>query len=139
VVQRFGGANISDLVKTLKVARDETIFIAISEAMNTHESFFFRDNGPFDSFQADLLPQFLHRRAEQRKFRSWCAAFFSGQEPYSLAMVLNEEADMLKDWQVDIIATDISHSVLDQAREGLCSKSEVQRGLSAQRLDRHYR
>jgi len=138
VAHRHGYKNIDELVDALKTRHDESISVDITEAMNTHESLFFRDNSPFDLFQKTILPQLLKRRADTKSFRIWCAACSSGQEPYSLAMTLEGEASKLQGWRTEIIATDISHSVLDRAAQGLYSQFEVQRGLPVQMLVKHF-
>lgn len=138
VAHRHGYKNIDELVDALKTRHDESIAVDITEAMNTHESLFFRDSSPFELFKKTILPQLLKRRADKKSFRIWCAACSSGQEPYSLAMTLDEEASKLQGWKTEIIATDISHSVLDRAAQGLYSQFEVQRGLPVQMLVKHF-
>ncbi len=107
-------------------------------AMMTHESFFFRDIRPFDDFRKSILPGLIERRAGTRKLRIWCAAASTGQEPYSLAMILQEEAAKLAGWSVELIATDISPMALAYARSGLYTHFEVQRGLPAQMLVKYF-
>ena len=138
VARRHGYKTIDEMVQALDVRHDEDLVVELCEAMNTHESLFFRDQTPFDLFQNTILPQLLNRRAAKRRIRVWCAACSTGQEPYSLAMVLCAEAAKLKGWQVEIVATDISHSVLERAREGVFSQFEIQRGLPVQLLVKHF-
>ena len=111
---------------------------AVVEAMTTNETFFFRDRAPFDLFRDVLLPEAMARRAAQRRLRIWCAAASTGQEPYSLAMMLHEAAPRLAGWTVDLVATDLSTEVLEKARAGLYSHFEVQRGLPVQLLIKHF-
>ena len=106
--------------------------------MTTNETFFFRDKVPFDLFRDVLLPRFLRNRASTRRLRIWCAAASTGQEPYSLAMLLSEAAARLAGWQVEILATDISTEVLERAKAGLYSQFEVQRGLPIQLLLKYF-
>jgi chemotaxis protein methyltransferase CheR len=73
-----------------------------------------------------------------RKLRIWCAAASTGQEPYSLAMILQEEAAKLAGWSVELVATDISPAALSYARDGLYTHFEVQRGLPAQMLVKYF-
>jgi chemotaxis protein methyltransferase CheR len=73
-------------------------------------------------------------RAHTRRHRIWCSACSTGQEPYSLAMILKSMSEKLTGWQIDIVATDISRDVLDRARAGIYSQFEVQRGLPIQML-----
>ncbi|MFO4987362.1 CheR family methyltransferase, partial [Salmonella enterica subsp. enterica serovar 1,4,[5],12:i:-] len=76
-----------------------------------------------------VLPEKLATNAESRTLRIWCAAVSTGQEAYSLAMLLDEAADRLAGWTIEILGTDISTEVLDRARQGLYSQFEIQRGL----------
>ncbi|MFC1673430.1 CheR family methyltransferase [Pseudomonadota bacterium] len=139
VARKHGYNNIAELVGAHRERGDQSIATDISEAMNTHESLFFRDNTPFELFETTLLPALLQRRQEKKKFRVWCAACSSGQEPYSLAMMFNENAAKLQGWRPEIIATDISHAVLDRAAEGVYSQFEVQRGLPVKYLVKYFK
>ncbi|SFG69697.1 CheR family methyltransferase [Methylobacterium gossipiicola] len=138
VCRRFNLATLHDLANALKNGRDGAIEKAVVEAMTTNETFFFRDQAPFDLFRDVLLPEAMARRAAQRRIRIWCAAASTGQEPYSLAMLLREAAPRLAGWSVDLIATDLSTEVLEKARAGLYSHFEVQRGLPVQLLIKHF-
>lgn len=138
VARNSGFQTIEEMVQALKRFHDVALVTKISEAMNTHESLFFRDQAPFDLFRTVILPQLLKRRADKKHFRIWCAACSSGQEPYSLAMILEAEAAKLKGWRAEIVATDISNAVLKRAEEGLFSQFEIQRGLSAKLVVKHF-
>ncbi|MEA1832198.1 protein-glutamate O-methyltransferase CheR [Methylobacterium durans] len=138
VCRRFGLATLRDLVGALKISRDTAIERAVVEAMTTNETFFFRDRVPFDLFRDTLLPGALTRRAAQRRLRIWCAASSTGQEPYSLAILLQEAAPRLQGWQVEIVATDLSTEVIEKAKLGLYSHFEVQRGLPVQMLLKYF-
>lgn len=109
------------------------------DAMATHESYFFRDATPFDQLRDTLLPALTARRAGARRLRIWSAACSSGQEPYSLAMLLLEERRLMPDWTVEILATDMSLPILDRARRGIYSDFEASRGLSEARRSRWLR
>lgn len=111
----------------------------VTEAMTTNESFFFRDLKPFDQFKALVLPQLLQSRAAKKSFRIWSAACSSGQEAYSLAMILKEESAKLAGWKVEIVGTDISQEVLEKSRAGVYSQFEVQRGLPVQMLVKYFK
>lgn len=138
VCRRFGHADLAALVAALRAGRDAAAEKAVVEAMTTNETFFFRDRTPFDLFRETLLPRAMAARAGQRQLRIWCAAASTGQEPYSLAMILNEAEARLAGWRIEIVATDLSEDVLGRAREGLYSHFEVQRGLPAPMLIRHF-
>ncbi|GJD47657.1 Chemotaxis protein methyltransferase 1 [Methylobacterium crusticola] len=138
VCRRFKLSGFSDLVGCLRLSRDGAIERAVVEAMTTNETFFFRDRTPFDLFRDVLLPQALAARAGQRRLRIWCAAASSGQEPYSLAMMLAEAGPRLAGWRVELVATDLSTEVLEKAKLGLYNQFEVQRGLPVQLMLKHF-
>jgi chemotaxis protein methyltransferase CheR len=138
VCRRFELDDLSELISGLKVGRDHDLEKVVVEAMTTNETFFFRDKVPFDLFKDVLLPRYREARAATRRLRIWCAAASTGQEPYSLAILLSEAAARLAGWQVEIVATDISTDVLDRAKAGLYSQFEVQRGLPIQLLLKYF-
>jgi chemotaxis protein methyltransferase CheR len=135
--RRKGLATLSDLVGALRAGNEELIVLTV-EAMTTNETLFFRDMTPFSQFRDLMLPTLLKARASERALRIWCAAASSGQEPYSLAMILDELADQLAGWRIEILATDISSEILAKAREGMYSQFEIQRGLPIQYLLKHF-
>ncbi|GJE55590.1 MULTISPECIES: CheR family methyltransferase [Methylobacterium] len=137
VCRRFGLASLADLCTALRMHR-AGVEQAVVEAMTTNETFFFRDRVPFDMFRDVLLPRAITARAGTRRLRIWSAASSSGQEPYSLAMLLREAAPRLAGWHVEIVATDLSTEMLEKAKAGLYSHFEVQRGLPAQLLVKHF-
>jgi len=138
IARRVGVRNLSDLVAKLKTPGSEPLIVEVVEAMTTNESFFFRDKIPFDHFREFMLPSLLKTRAAQHRIRIWCAAASTGQEPYSLAMMLKDMAGPLGGWRTEIIATDLSNEVLEKARAGLYSQFEVQRGLPIQLLMKYF-
>lgn len=129
LARRRGLSSLDDLVATVRRGGDEALLREITEAMTTNESFFFRDIKPFEVFRQETLPMLMKARSASRHIRIWSAACSTGQEPYSLAMVLKEEAAKLAGWRVEIVATDLSAEVLEKAKVGLYSQFEVQRGL----------
>lgn len=137
--RRRGIAGITALVVQLRSSPASELEAAVIEAMTTNETLFFRDRTPFDLFRDVVLPEKLAANAESRTLRIWCAAVSTGQEAYSLAMLLDEAADRLVGWTIEILGTDISVEVLDRARQGLYSQFEVQRGLPIQLLLKHFR
>jgi chemotaxis protein methyltransferase CheR len=138
LARKIGAPHLSDLVMKLKAPGAEPLIVDVVEAMTTNESFFFRDKIPFEHFKDYMLPNLLKARASRRSIRIWCAAASTGQEPYSLAMILREMAVQLAGWRVEIIATDLSNEVLEKARAGLYSQFEVQRGLPIQFLMKYF-
>lgn len=139
VARKRGMKGLEELVASLKARMDNALADEITEAMTTNESFFFRDIKPFDIFRDTILPNLLKTRAHKKSFRIWCAAASSGQEPYSIAMVLKEAAAQLAGWRIEIIGTDISREMLEKAKAGLYSQFEVQRGLPVQHLVKYFK
>ena len=138
LARRRGLESLENLAEEVRRHRDERLLTEITEAMTTNETFFFRDNKPFETFKEVVLPQLLKTRAARKSLRIWNAACSTGQEPYSLAMLLKEEAAKMAGWRVEIMATDISNEVLEKAKAGLYSQFEVQRGLPIQLLMKHF-
>ncbi len=139
VCRRLGLAGLSDLVRQLRAGRDRALERAVVEAMMTNETLFFRDGVAFSMVGQSVLPDLIAARAATRRLRIWCAACSSGQEPYSIAMMLDGMADKIAGWQVEILATDISEDVLERARTGRYSQFEVQRGLPIRQLLHYFR
>jgi chemotaxis protein methyltransferase CheR len=138
LARKAGLASISDLVQKLKDG-SSALINQVVEAMTTNETFFFRDKVPFDHFREVILPELLKARANRKSIRIWCAACSTGQEPYSLAMVLKEMSAALQGWRVEILATDLSQEVLEKSKAGLYSQFEVQRGLPIQLLVKYFK
>ncbi len=138
VARKWNFSGFDELAQAIRVKKDEALLVDVTEAMTTNESFFFRDQKPFDQFNEIVLPHVLKSCATKRSFRIWSAACSSGQEPYTLAMLLKEHADKLAGWRVEIVATDLSNEILDKAKEGLYSQFEVQRGLPISLLVKHF-
>jgi chemotaxis protein methyltransferase CheR len=137
IARKHGLASIGDLVQKVR-SGDERLIVNIVEAMTTNESFFFRDKIPFERFSGLILPTLLSARSANRRVRIWCAAASSGQEPYSLAMILKEMMEKFEGWRIEILATDLSGEVLEKAKAGLYSQFEVQRGLPIQMLLKYF-
>ncbi|MBN9587297.1 MAG: chemotaxis protein CheR [Afipia sp. 62-7] len=136
LARKAGLSGIGELVQRLK-SGSETLTVDVVEAMTTNETFFFRDKVPFENVRQTVLPQLLKARANRRSIRIWCAASSTGQEPYSLAMILKEM--LPAGWRGEIVATDLSQEVLEKAKAGIYSQFEVQRGLPIQMLVQHFK
>jgi chemotaxis protein methyltransferase CheR len=139
VARKWAQKSVDELSALLRSKPDPMLIRDIVEAMTTNESFFFRDIKPFDQFKSLVLPHLLKKRAAAKSIRIWSAACSSGQEPYSLAMILNEHKLQLSGWKVEIVATDLSTEILDKARAGQYSQFEVQRGLPIQLLVKYFK
>jgi chemotaxis protein methyltransferase CheR len=138
IARKSGLTGLGELVQKIKTPGTEALIVEVVEAMTTNESFFFSDKITFEQFREAIMPSLVAARAKQRRVRIWCAAASTGQEPYSLAMCLKEMAGQISGWRVEIIATDLSHEVLEKAKAGIYSQFEVQRGLPIQLLVKYF-
>lgn len=140
VARKRGLADLDDLVVAIKSKADAELNNDVVEAMTTNESFFFRDIKPFESLKTAVLPIIVPARkaAKATKIRIWSAACSSGQEPYTIAMLLKENPALLQGLDVEIIGTDISNDILDKAKEGIYTQFEAQRGLPIQLLMKYF-
>jgi len=138
IARRMEIASLDRLISVMRQGRDETLIAAVVDAMTTNETSFFRDRHPFEAMRSAILPGLIQRRLARRHLRIWSAACSTGQEAYSLAMLLLDDFPMLSGWRIEIIGTDISPSVVSRAKEGIYSTFEVQRGLPIQLLVRHF-
>lgn len=127
-------ADLSDLVSKLRGGGP--IRKQVVEAMLVNETSFFRDKRPFDVLGASLMPELLKARAKERRITVWCAACSTGQEPYSVAMVI--KGLLPAGWSVRIVATDLSEYALNRGRSGVYTLLEVNRGLPADMLARWF-
>jgi chemotaxis protein methyltransferase CheR len=132
-----GFASFDQLVGTLRGNPFGDLHRRVVEAMTNNETTFFRDARVFGMLRRSIIPMLLSARSAERSLNIWCAACSSGQEPYSLAMLLQEHRPALDGWDVRIIATDISRPMLERAQAGRYSQLEVNRGLPAQFLVKH--
>jgi chemotaxis protein methyltransferase CheR len=108
----------------------------VIEALFTHETLFFRDPGSYDLMRGTVIPELMAERAHNRKLRIWSAACSSGQEAYSIAMLLLEMG--LQDWNIQIVGTDLSSRILERAQRGRFLQTEVNRGLPARLLVKYF-
>ncbi len=138
VARRLGFSSLNQLIHRLQCSRVGGEHQAAVDAMTTNETFFFRDVHPFTALQKQVIPDLLKRRASQRKLTIWCAASSTGQEPYSIAMLLQEHFPQLASWQLEFLATDINAEVLQRARDARYTELEVRRGLPAPYLNKYF-
>ena len=134
IAKKAGASNLKDFVSLLKLDRAPHLHRAVAEAMTINETSFFRDLKSFEMLRETIFPRLIEQRRQQRRLRVWSAASSTGQEAYSLAMLIVEHFPELASWDVKIIGTDISQYVLDYARRGRYRRLEVNRGLPARML-----
>jgi len=138
LTRKFGMKSLDELIAEVRGKKDSALITEIVEAMTTNESLFFRDTKPFEQLKNLVLPRLLKSRAATKKIRIWSAASSSGQEPYSIAMILKEADAQLSGWNIEIVATDLSLEILQKAKSGIFSQFEVQRGLPIALLVKYF-
>jgi chemotaxis protein methyltransferase CheR len=140
VARKLGLADLDALVVAVRSKKDAKLNNDVIEAMTTNESFFFRDIKPFETLKNTVLPKIVPARkaANAKKIRIWSAACSSGQEPYTIAMLLKESPAILQGLDVEIVGTDLSSEILLKAREGIYTQFEAQRGLPIQLLMKYF-
>jgi chemotaxis protein methyltransferase CheR len=137
IVRQLGLDSINDLCALIQATREPGIGRRVVEAMTTNETYFFRDPAHYEAIRTVLLPRLKEERRDTKKLRFWSAASSTGQEAYSLAMLLLESA--LSDWNIQILGTDFSSHVLERAQAGKYQQIEVNRGLPAALLVKYFR
>lgn len=139
VARQRGFPDIDALVAALRNTSDSRLVDEVVCAMMTHETSFFRDKAPFETL-ARLIPELMARRGMMKQLVIWSAACSTGQEPYSLAMLLHERfSSVLASWRVRIIASDLSQIALGRAKEGIYSELETARGLPPTAKTKYFR
>jgi len=139
ILKREKLRDLNALAEKLRGRGAEGVARDVIEAMTTNESFFFRDDKPFQHFRAQALPRLAAARPAGTPLRIWSAAASSGQEAYSIAMILTECRALIGERRVEIVGTDIARDQLSRAREGVYTQFEVQRGLPVQMLMRYFK
>jgi len=138
ILRENGLADLTALVELLRQPGGSKVKDQVVDAMTTNETSFFRDNHPFETLRKSIIPGLIERRAGTRALRIWSAACSTGQEGYSLAMLLLEHFPTLATWNIRIEGTDISNEVVDKARAGNYHRIEINRGLPARFVVRYF-
>ena len=137
VARMAGVSNVKALVDILRTSRPVHLHSAVVDAMTINETSFFRDVRPFDLLRTSVIPQLIESRRHQRKIRIWSAASSTGQEAYSIAMLLREWFTEVATWDIQILGTDISRQAVEYAQSARYRRLEVNRGLPATMLLRY--
>ncbi|PXW77588.1 CheR-type MCP methyltransferase [Blastomonas natatoria] len=138
LLKQHGIPDLDALVAVLSDPENERLLQESLELMLNNESFFFRDIALFASLRSEALPMLRQRRASRKTLRIWCAGTSTGQEAYSVAMLIDSDRELWADWKIEIIGTDISAAVIAKARSGRYSQFEIQRGLSVDYMLRYF-
>jgi chemotaxis protein methyltransferase CheR len=129
VLTLFDCADLAALVRRLRDTPTVPLLEHVVDALTNHETSWLRDPGLFDALSTGILPELVERRRSQRRLSIWSVGCSTGQEPYSVAMLLDERFPNVRGWDVEILATDVSPLALRRAQEATYSNLEMQRGL----------
>jgi len=138
LLRNQGMTHLEELVQYLRIRKDPALERSIAEAMTINETSFFRDSRPFELLRTDLLPKLIEARRNMRSLRFWSAACSTGQEAYSLGMLVREHFSLLTEWDIRIEGTDICGEVVERARAGSYHRIEMNRGLPARFVVRYF-
>ncbi len=141
IAEEFGCKTFSELYYKARYATETKLRNKIIDAITTQETLFFRDNSPFDAMKFKAIPELIDARAgtpNAKRIRIWSAACSTGQEPYSIAMILREMIPDVDTWNITILATDISDTAIRQASRGVYAAHEIQRGMKADMLNKYF-
>jgi chemotaxis protein methyltransferase CheR len=139
IAQQEGFHSVSELLTRVRSGGSTQLQWKVVEAMTTNETSFFRDVKPFEALRQVVIPTLMKARQNERKLSIWCAACSSGQEPYSISMMLREHFPDLQNWKVTILATDIATEMLEKSKNGRYTQLEVNRGLPANYLVKYFK
>ncbi len=131
-------ASADQVVEMLRSSQDGELKTRVVESLLVHETSFFRDPGLMTHLADTVIPDLVAKRSGARSLRIWCAACSTGQEPYTISLLLQEHLDSPADWDIRILASDVSGQALDRARAGRYSITDVNRGLPVRLLVRYF-
>jgi chemotaxis protein methyltransferase CheR len=138
LLRNQGMTHLEELVQHLKLKRNSVLERSIAEAMTINETSFFRDSRPFELLRTELLPKLIEARRPSRGLRFWSAACSTGQEAYSVGMMMQEHFPLLAAWNLRIEGTDICAEVVERAQAGCYHRIEMNRGLPARFVVRYF-
>lgn len=139
IAAQFDCLDIGQLLDRVRESPSRYLIEAVAESMTINETSFFRGGQRlFDNLAQIAIPTLHRARSSQRRLRIWSGACATGQEPYSILITLLEQCPQLRDWNIELIATDISERALEQARNGDYNQFEIQRGLPIQMLPKYF-
>lgn len=139
IARDAGFMSLQEMLTAVRAGGHRDLVDRMVDAMTTNETSFFRDEAPWQALREAVLPDLIERRKERRRLRIWSAACSTGQEPYTLSMMLHDHFPSVLDWDLEILATDISPSVLERARAGVFQMVEMDRGVRTPLRTRWFR
>ncbi len=134
-----GLRDLDALYRKAKTSMTPRLKEEIIEAMTTNETYFFRDQHPFDALKKEIIPELMERNKAKKQLRFWSAACSTGQEPYSIALIISEHFPALLSWRTEILATDISKKAVEKGKAGRFTQVEVNRGLPITLLIKYFK
>ncbi|MEQ1630930.1 MAG: protein-glutamate O-methyltransferase CheR [Planctomycetota bacterium] len=138
IARAAGCDGLTGLVDKLKLSSNSALMTRVIEAMTTNETSWFRDLHPFEALCSKVMPEVIATRAAERTIRMWCGASSSGQEPYTVLILLAERFPQLKDWTIDFLATDLSSEMVAKCTAGKYSQLEMNRGMPTPLLLKYF-
>lgn len=138
VAKAEGLEDVQSLVEFIRMTKNPRLIQTVVEKMTTNETSFFRDLHPFDALKSQIIPELIASRSKAKQLHIWSNACSTGQEIYSVAMLLREHFPQLKDWRIHLFASDISTEILERARSGVFNQTEVNRGLPMPYLIKYF-
>lgn len=138
IAKQRGHGSLAEMVSHLRSKPYGELHAQVVEAMTTNETSFFRDAHPFEALKTAVLPELIQKRAVTKTLNIWSAACSTGQEPYTIAIMLRETFPELTSWKINILATDLSSQVLEKAASATYSQAEINRGLPAPILVKYF-
>ena len=138
LAKSLGFSDIASFIVQVRQASDLTKRRQLIEALTTHETSFYRDHEPFEVMRLKVLPEIIERQRTKKELTIWSGAASSGQEPYSVCMLLKEYFPELSGWKVNYVATDISRAILERCESGKYNQIEVNRGLPIRFLAKYF-
>ena len=138
LAREHGFSGVTPFLESLAITPVGSNHWMAFEAMTTNETMFFRDGFPFEIMKKLVLPEIIKRKSASKELNIWCAASSSGQEPYSLAILLKDSFPNLLDWKINFFATDICEVVLNRSKDAVYSEMEVRRGLNQEQIFKHF-
>lgn len=136
--REYGLADVSEIVDLLRKSPLGRLSSSVLDAVTTNETYFFRDSKPFLELEKELIPELIARKGSRSTLKIWSAACSSGQEIYSVAMILEDKFPELKSWNVQLYASDVSSAMVDRTKAGVFNQLEVSRGLPSSMLIKHF-
>jgi chemotaxis protein methyltransferase CheR len=138
VLRQNGLESIEELAFRLGQANQGVLAQQVVEALLNNETYFFRDRAMFDQLAVTVLPELARKRERTQRLSIWSVGCSTGQEAYSLAMLIAEQPARWRDWTIEIVGTDVARAVIAGAREGSFSQFQIQRGLGVAQMVRFF-